>query len=208
MVVRDVFHIDGFVKVSVLVSSAPPTQLFGGNGHPTAAQQIVHCFALRDCSGVFTTLFGRGRRGGRGGGGRGGGGRGRGEGRVGTKLLLFQCSQSSTFRHFDVLAWHVSQFVWVQCRETVLAGAHLRWGRKRGAENGKEDFGEDFGANLQKFENRVDRGRQRVHCDLCRISTVGCVVWRGRKFGFVDACCESTGCRLPGRGKKEPSEAF
>ena len=132
MVVRDVFHIDGFVKVSVLVSSAPPTQLFGGNGHPTAAQQIVHCFALRDCSGVFTTLFGRGRRGGRG-GGRGGGGRGRGEGRVGTKLLLFQCSQSSTFRHFDVLAWHVSQFVWVQCRETVLAGAHLRWGRKRGA---------------------------------------------------------------------------
>ena len=108
VVIRDVLHIDGFVKVSVLVSSAPPTQLFGGNGHPTAAQQIVHCFALRDCSGVFTPLFGGGRGGGGGQGGR------RGEGRVGIKLLLFQCRQSSTFRHFHVLAWHVSKFVWVQ----------------------------------------------------------------------------------------------
>ena len=76
-VIRDVLHIDGFVKVSVHVSSAPPTQLFGGNGHPTAAQHIVHCFALRDCSGVFTPLFGGGRGGG-GGGGRGGGGGGGG----------------------------------------------------------------------------------------------------------------------------------
>ena len=77
-------------------------------------------------------------------------------------------------------------------------------GRKRGSrKNGKEDFGEDFGANLQKFENRVDRGRQRVHCDLCRISTVGCVVWRGRKFGFVDAFVDAVlpaaGCHRKGQ---------
>jgi hypothetical protein len=82
----------------------------------------------------------------------------------------------------------------------VLVGAHLQWGEKGVAENGKEDFGEDFGANFQKIENRVDRGRQRVHCDLCRISTVGCVVC-GRKFVI---CGLSLFNRLPGRGQKGP----
>ena len=90
----------------------------------------------------------------------------------------------------------------------MLAGAHLRWGRKRGAENGKEDFGEDFGANLQKFENRVDRGRQRVHCDLCRISTVGCVVWRGRKFGVVDALLNLPAAGCQEGAKRNPVKPF
>ena len=109
--------------------------------------------------------------------------------------MLFQCSQSSTFRHFDVLAWHVSQFVWVQCRETVLAGAHLRWGRKRGARKMEKKI---LGRILeQTFKNLRTEwiGVGSVYTAICA-GFRPLVVWCGAVENlFVDALSIVTGCQ-------------